>query len=126
MSGAQAGSRGAVRECLRDRPVAIEQHADSMDDRSLRQAQGLEPVESQAAAVDDPVEQVNVATDAVWLPQPHRCWYLSADVPGAGLRRHADTDERDGTLPRGRGVDAPLGATPASNRAAGYVVGVSW
>ena len=64
-------------------PVAIEQHVDWITATIAHmRAQGLQRIETSAAAMDDWVAQVNIAADATLLPQASSSWYLGANVPG--------------------------------------------
>ena len=64
-------------------PVAIEQHAEWIADciAHLR-AEGIERIEARPEAMDQWVEQVNIAANATLLPLAKHSWYLGANVPG--------------------------------------------
>ena len=64
-------------------PVAIEQHAEWISDCIAHMREkGLERIEARPEAIDDWMEQVNVAANATLLPQAAHSWYLGANVPG--------------------------------------------
>jgi hypothetical protein len=97
----------------REQPSAAHKRAAAARRVDRRCGARTGPQRLQAAAVNHPVEQVNVATNATLLPQPRHSWCLCANVPGHTPRPDGDAGERDGALPRERGVDVALRATPA-------------
>ena len=64
-------------------PVCIEQHAEWISDAIAHmRAHGLKTMETDTAAMDKWVAEVNKAADATLLPQATHSWYLGANVPG--------------------------------------------
>ena len=64
-------------------PVCIEQHAEWIADAIAYMRQhGLKTMETNIAAMDKWVAEVNRAADATLLPLATHSWYLGANVPG--------------------------------------------